>query len=51
MSFNVVYLDHTTGDGENMLQDEHETMAFVVVDIFQVSALRHKYFGMPILSR
>jgi len=40
-----------TGKILEILQDEHETMAFVVVDIFQVSALRHEYFGMPILSR
>jgi hypothetical protein len=40
-----------TGKILEILQDESERMAFVVVDIFQVSALRHEYFGMPSLSR
>jgi len=40
-----------TGKILEILQNERETMAFIVVDIFQVSAVRHEYFGMPTLSR
>lgn len=40
-----------TGKILEILQDEGGTMSFVVIDIFQVSAIRHEYFGMPILSR
>ena len=40
-----------TGKILEILQDEGGTMSFVVVDIFQVSATRHDYFGMPVLSR
>ena len=40
-----------TGKILEILQDEGGTMSFVVVDIFQVSAIRHEYFGMPVLSR
>ncbi|KAF8164710.1 hypothetical protein B0H34DRAFT_670737 [Crassisporium funariophilum] len=40
-----------TGKILEILQDEDTAMAFVVFDVFQVSAVRHKYFGMPVLSR
>jgi hypothetical protein len=34
-----------------ILQDQDATMGFVIIDAFQVSAVQHDYFGMPILSR
>jgi hypothetical protein len=40
-----------TGKILEILQNEGGTMSFVVVDIFHVSAIRHEYFGMPILSQ
>lgn len=40
-----------TGKVLEILQDESGTLSFVVIDVFQVHAIRHEYFGVPILSR
>ena len=40
-----------TGKILEILQDEGGTMSYIVIDIFQVSAIQHEYFGMPILSQ
>ena len=43
-----------TGQIKEILQDitaDSENESFVLLDVFQVNAMRHEFFGMPILSR
>lgn len=39
------------GQIKEILQDISAENSFVLLDIFQVNATRHEFFGMPILSR
>jgi len=39
-----------TGQIKEILQDTSAENSFVLLDIFQVNATRHEFFGMPILS-
>ena len=59
LSRHEIHTDHINNQANNpvtgkvleILQDESGTYSFVVIDVFQVHAIQHEYFGMPILSR
>ena len=40
-----------TGKILEILQDVSGVMSFIVINLFQVSALQHEYFWMPVLSQ
>ena len=39
-----------TGKILEILQDVSGIMSFIIIDLFQVSAIQHNFFGMPVLS-